>query len=189
MPEETTYNKQTYTDRELLKLFPEAKDIIPLKIKELQKITRGKERVIEQLLCNIYSLGADNFSIWFAEKLIEIFFMPEIQKYNRKIMQLRRFQALLNPVKKDTVSLQENIEQARNFPIFEVASRYLELRQVGNKYLGLCPFHSEHSPSFYIYSQTNSFHCFGCQENGDSIKLQMALGGLDFKQAVEMLSN
>lgn len=53
---------------------------------------------------------------------------------------------------------------------------------------GKCPFHKDDSPSFIIYP-TNDAHCFGCQWNGDSIAFVMKRDNLEFKQAVQLLSN
>ncbi|MCX6762583.1 MAG: CHC2 zinc finger domain-containing protein [Candidatus Moranbacteria bacterium] len=63
------------------------------------------------------------------------------------------------------------------------------MRHSGRNFISLCPFHNEKHASFYIYPETNTFHCFGCQENGDVIKLTMHLHGTDFQGAVQMLQN
>jgi len=47
----------------------------------------------------------------------------------------------------------------------------VELKSIGNRMVAICPFHSDTQPSFYIYLDTNSFYCFGCQTGGDSITL------------------
>ena len=61
----------------------------------------------------------------------------------------------------------EEIKQ-RN-PIEEVMSSYVTLKRAGSNLRGLCPFHSEKSPSFTVYPQDNSFYCFGCGAGGDVI--------------------
>jgi len=61
-------------------------------------------------------------------------------------------------------------------PIMEVAPRYVDLQRQGGNYLGLCPFHQERTPSFYIYADTNRFYCFGCQESGDVLDLHRRCG-------------
>ena len=47
----------------------------------------------------------------------------------------------------------------------------MELKPIGNRMVGICSFHADTQPSFYIYLETNSFYCFGCQTGGDSITL------------------
>jgi len=52
---------------------------------------------------------------------------------------------------------------------------------------GLCPFHKENSPSFFIFTNSNTFHCFGCQAGGDVIEFVMKKFNIDFKEALKML--
>ena len=69
-----------------------------------------------------------------------------------------------------------------------VRSRGVELKPHGSKDLaGKCPFHQEKTPSFVIYPD-NSFHCFGCGANGDSIDFMKSLKGCSFGEAVAQLS-
>ena len=53
--------------------------------------------------------------------------------------------------------------------IVDVVGSYVQLKRKGRLYGGLCPFHSEKTPSFYVYPATQSFYCFGCQAAGDAI--------------------
>ena len=46
--------------------------------------------------------------------------------------------------------------------IVDVISSYVSLKRSGNRYLGLCPFHSEKTPSFFVNPQLQLYHCFGC---------------------------
>lgn len=79
----------------------------------------------------------------------------------------------------------EDIEQAKQNPI---ESHYEgRLRKVGSRFVGLCPFHQEKTPSFYIFSD-NHWHCFGaCSEGGDSINFIMKLKKLSFPEAARYL--
>lgn len=61
-----------------------------------------------------------------------------------------------------------------------------ELRNSGSKLVGLCPFHNERTPSFFIFDN-NTAHCFGCQWSGDTIKFLQELHELSFHQAVRRL--
>ncbi|MEU8676229.1 DNA primase [Streptomyces sp. NPDC048560] len=74
-------------------------------------------------------------------------------------------------------------------PIDAVVSEYLQLRNAGGGNLkGLCPFHDEKSPSFQVSPSKGLFHCFGCQEGGDTIAFVMKLDHLTFSETVERLA-
>ncbi|WP_197358313.1 DNA primase, partial [Streptomyces clavuligerus] len=74
-------------------------------------------------------------------------------------------------------------------PIDAVVSEYLQLRNAGGGNLkGLCPFHDEKSPSFQVSPGKGLFHCFGCQEGGDTIAFVMKIDHLTFSEAVERLA-
>ncbi|AZK93971.1 MULTISPECIES: DNA primase [Streptomyces] len=74
-------------------------------------------------------------------------------------------------------------------PIDSVVSEYLQLRNAGGGNLkGLCPFHDEKSPSFQVSPSKGLFHCFGCQEGGDTIAFVMKIDHLTFSETVERLA-
>ncbi|MFJ4875450.1 DNA primase [Streptomyces sp. NPDC088745] len=74
-------------------------------------------------------------------------------------------------------------------PIDAVVSEYLSLRNAGGGNLkGLCPFHDEKSPSFQVSPSKGLFHCFGCQEGGDTIAFVMKIDHLTFAETVERLA-
>ncbi|MDX6206195.1 MAG: primase [Frankiales bacterium] len=73
-------------------------------------------------------------------------------------------------------------------PIAEIVGEHLQLRRVGNRLTGLCPFHDERSPSFNVNAEQGFFHCFGCAENGDVISFVQKIDHLDFRDAVERLA-
>lgn len=185
------YKPPKFTDRELLEIFPEAKEIIPIKIKETEEEIQEKKSDIEGRLKKLYALKTDEFSEWFGEKLIETFVVPELTVLEKRLFQLKRFQQLLKPQSKRTnwFNFTEKIEIAKSYPIENIARDKLEFKQAGKNFISLCPFHEEKTPSFYLYTETNRFYCFGCHEKGDVINLTMALHGLDFKEAVELLQN
>ena len=62
----------------------------------------------------------------------------------------------------------------------------VELQNRGGRLVGLCPFHSENKPSFFIFTD-NRFHCFSCGEHGDAVDFLQRLYRLDFKGALNWL--
>src|SRR5436190_9765786 len=70
----------------------------------------------------------------------------------------------------------------------ELVGARSDLRRVGSRWTGLCPFHDERTPSFSVNAENKLYHCFGCQESGDAIDFVEATEGLDFREAVEMLA-
>ncbi len=70
-----------------------------------------------------------------------------------------------------------------------VISSYVTLKRTGVNEKGLCPFHSERTPSFTVYPQTQSFYCFGCGAGGNVIDFLMRIENLDFRAAVENLAD
>lgn len=83
----------------------------------------------------------------------------------------------------------EAVQQVRDrVDIVELVGRYVSLKRSGVNNFGLCPFHSEKSPSFNVNSARQIFHCFGCGEGGNAITFLMKVEGLGFKDAVKRLA-
>jgi DNA primase len=72
--------------------------------------------------------------------------------------------------------------------IVEVISGRTQLRRVGARWVGRCPFHEERTPSFSVNAERKLYHCFGCGRGGDLITFVRESEGLDFVQAVEWLA-
>ncbi len=73
--------------------------------------------------------------------------------------------------------------------VTEVVSGYVQLRRRGRTQTGLCPFHSEKTPSFVVYPETQSFYCFGCGVGGDVITFIKRINNLDYVEAVKFLAS
>ncbi|MEO0143801.1 MAG: DNA primase [candidate division WOR-3 bacterium] len=71
--------------------------------------------------------------------------------------------------------------------IVELVSEFVQLKRVGSQYRGLCPFHNDRNPSFYV-SPIGVYHCFGCGESGNAIKFIMKIKGYDYWEAVEYIA-
>jgi len=80
----------------------------------------------------------------------------------------------------------DQIRQSAN--IAELASQYTKLQQRGHRHVGLCPFHSEKTPSFYLDDDKQLYHCFGCGAGGDIFTLVMEKENLSFPEAVRLLA-
>ena len=61
------------------------------------------------------------------------------------------------------------------------------LKRSGKSYLGLCPFHKERTPSFYVSPETRTWNCFGCHERGDIFTFVGKQQGLDFPETLALL--
>jgi len=85
--------------------------------------------------------------------------------------------------------LDEDVARVREATDFvQLASEHIALKKVGQRWQGLCPFHAEKTPSFYVNDQEKLFYCFGCQAKGDVITFVREIEHLDFVQAVERLA-
>jgi len=73
--------------------------------------------------------------------------------------------------------------------IVDVVSRYVQLKKAGANYTGLCPFHSEKTPSFSVSPAKQFYHCFGCQVHGNAIGFLMAYASMGYVDAVKDLAS
>ncbi len=81
------------------------------------------------------------------------------------------------------------IEEIKNkIDIVEFINGYVPLRRAGSYYRGLCPFHSEKSPSFFVSGQKQIWKCFGCGEGGDAIAFFLKIEKLEFKEGIKILA-
>ena len=83
---------------------------------------------------------------------------------------------------------QHIIDQVRDTAeIYDIVSEYVDLKQRGNNFFGLCPFHNEKTPSFSISPEKEIFHCFGCGAGGNSITFLMDYEKISFIEALEKI--
>ena len=83
----------------------------------------------------------------------------------------------------------EKIEEVRAAAdIVDVANDYVQLKRSGSRFMGLCPFHSEDTPSFSVDPEKNLYYCFGCQNGGDVFKFVQEIEGVGFLEGVRMLA-
>ena len=79
-------------------------------------------------------------------------------------------------------------EIVRRNDIEQVISSYVTLKPAGSNMVGLCPFHSENSPSFTVFGGDDHFYCFGCGAGGDVITFVMRMENVDYPTALELLA-
>jgi DNA primase len=83
----------------------------------------------------------------------------------------------------------EKLQELRDrVDVVAVVQRRVALKKSGRDWKGLCPFHGEKTPSFYVVPDKRIFHCFGCGATGDAIKFVMQLDGKSFREAAEQLA-
>jgi DNA primase len=72
--------------------------------------------------------------------------------------------------------------------IIDIISQHVTLTKAGRTFRALCPFHSEKHPSFYVYPEQQSWHCFGCNTGGDAFSFIMKKQNIDFGEALQQLA-
>ena len=80
-------------------------------------------------------------------------------------------------------------EVVRRNDIEDVVQSYVQLRRRGRTCTGLCPFHTEKTPSFVVYPETQSFYCFGFGAGGDVITFIKKISNLEYVEAVKLLAS
>ncbi|HMN23315.1 MAG TPA: DNA primase [Ignavibacteriaceae bacterium] len=84
---------------------------------------------------------------------------------------------------------ESKIEEIRNsISIVDVISEYVQLRKRGKNFIGLCPFHSEKTPSFTVTEEKQIFHCFGCHAGGNVFKFLMDYKKISFVESVQEIA-
>lgn len=195
--EKVTYSPLKIKDSELLKIFPEAGEIISQKISEYgeerekritsMKLFRSKVKEIAK------NENKDEVFIWFwGYACLKHFCAPkvvEIDKYLRKLYFQRKLLNTPVNILSSEPDWEVLKEVAKNFPLPKVAEPHLEkIRKIGNRITALCPFHTEKTASFTIYILSNTFHCFGCQTNGDVIDFKMRIDNQTFQEVIKELT-
>ncbi len=84
---------------------------------------------------------------------------------------------------------ESKIEEIRTTAsVVDVVSEFVQLRKRGKNYIGLCPFHSEKTPSFTVSEEKQIFHCFGCHTGGNVFKFLMEFQKISFVESVQQLA-
>jgi hypothetical protein len=187
------YTFDWYPEKELLEIFEPGEETLLSKIIEREMEYSEQEKRIEEFLSNDNELDAMNEAGWFFEILAKKLLVPRLLEIENHIFRLKRLAAFLGgdmTATRRNDDFEERKACAKNYPIYEIARSRVDLKPRGKNFVGLCPFafHEEKTPSFYLYTETNSFFCFGCNTGGDVITLTCELYGIGFADAVAMLN-
>ena len=175
-----------FFNKELLNIFPEVKQIIPVKIREFQRQKYRLERYIKQRLISLQQKTTDDFSYWFIKKWLELNEIAELVKIDKQIARLNRLKFSHIKTNKNFIT-DDDIQQASQISIVDVVSQEIQLKRSSKNFVGLCPFHNEKTPSFYLYPETNSFYCYGCNLGGNIINFVMQFYGYSFIETIKWL--
>ena len=174
------------SNAELLEAFPEAPAIIRSKIKEYKE---QREKLVAKIGIRTKAINEatdDEFSRWFWQKWLSLNEGEELAQIDKHLVRLGRQLRLMMGVPRDSDITEELIQDARQVPVESLVNQ--QFRRSGQNLIGYCPFHKEHTASFYIYHKQNRGWCFGCNKGGDAIDVAMLIHGIDFKQAVQLLA-
>jgi hypothetical protein len=170
-------------------------ETVPLKIKscmsKIQKLEEEYKKDMETISENNKSgKYKDKFSLWFVIMLVtsRYSFVVKYQKWLRYWLSLYEKLPSACPIKELPNSFYDReraLEIIKQKPIEDYYDG--NLRTSGSRLCGRCPFHEEKNSSFFIFTNTNTFHCFGCQAHGDVITFIEKTKNLDFKGALEFL--
>lgn len=84
---------------------------------------------------------------------------------------------------------QKTIDEIKNAAdILDVVGEFVAIQPAGKNHKGLCPFHNEKTPSFFVSKERNWFHCFGCGEKGDSITFIMKYKNMSYVESLKYLA-
>lgn len=182
-----------YTLRQLFEIFPEARPALMRKKAEIDSIIRQLESAICIVLREIKKHPEKPERInQFYEQLTEWLFGKDLEKFHSEAQQIKR---LLNPIPQKKNCRWLNREEIMNHPrysLLDLASTETQLKPIpNNRWKGLCPFHKEKTPSFYVFIDSKGyqfFHCFGCGAHGDVISFVMKTRNISFFEALQFLS-
>lgn len=183
-------SKIRLTPRELLDIFPEAKEIIKNNLKKMQHISEIlllKLRRELDILKIQYGAGNE----WFAQEIVKFSSTYDaMEEIDRLIWELKKF-PLENKTDNKKRRFEDLLTKARRVSIEHIATPHLKrIKRYGNRISAQCPFHNDRNPSLCLYTATNTWHCFGgCGSGGDVIDFVIKIYGYSFKEAVNYLAN
>lgn len=180
------YTAPRLTDQALMATFPEAKEIIPLKLAEFEEQRIAILTVIGPKLAEIKTLPS-TMHRWFWRKWLRLSEGEDLLACLKNIDRLQRQLRIAQGYKAPAASVSdEAIRAARSVLVEDIINQ--QWRRSSNNLVGLCPLHDDKTPSFHVYLRENRGWCFGCNQGGDAIGIYMLLHGCGFKEAVLALA-
>jgi hypothetical protein len=188
--EEQRVNAET----DWLAVFPEAKNYIVERAVELGKQLAEKKNSL-QLCSKELAQAEDNSERQTPLIIVQALIESEIGHLAKQLHILT--QTVHKHLSQQSISKSDveislfnlsEIEEARAFPLVDLFERDGRvLKRSGMNFMTHCPFHDERTPSCHIYMSENQYHCFGCEEHGNSIDYMMKLHNMTFRDAVGYL--
>lgn len=149
--------------------------------KRVRKEYVDKLSLLENTIKDVYNnTSYDEDTKNFIVLVIDILYCTELRK---NITRLNTEIALMDG---KTLHGQYDLSAIKAIPIEDLHS-FEKARKTTSRITAKCPFHDEKQPSFVIYRNTNTFHCFSCKSSGDNISFLMKLHNTDFNGAVQCL--
>lgn len=176
-----------FLENELLKLFPEAIQLLAAKITEWMQELNNLIDSTRKELASLYKLTPNNAERLIRRELLKISYGQKLDRIVHHLARLKRLQFRAEGKVAKGQLTDDQIQHALTVPIENILNQHY--RKGSGTLVGLCPFHNEKHPSFYIYTKTNSCWCYGCCQGGDVISFIRILYGYSFKQAVQYLLN
>ncbi len=176
---------------DIITLFKE--DLVEIVSNKLEEILERQDTLIKQRELKLSTIGKmklDDFArYWFvSEAEFEFVEFDVLQRWLKYWLRLA-MKSGNNIYDREKIAqngiTEEQVAQAKEVPLESVFEG--RLRRIGTRFIGLCPFHEEKTPSFTIFSNTNNFYCFGCHVWGDPIDLYMKLNQCNLPTAVKAL--
>lgn len=172
------------TIREILDYFPdEIPEIVPREISRLEEELKPLKKLIT-------SYHNENYEPWILKFYTTTAVM--FSGCEHKLNYIKKLKLLLsmhkhrsNPPSPNRIT-DEKIQLAKQQLIKDMYS-FDRLKPIGGKFKASCPFHADKTPSFLIY-ESNTFHCFSCGTGGSAIDFYMKINNIDFKSAVNALT-
>lgn len=178
-----------YTDKEWLQIFPEIKPVLPHLLKEVEIEEKKLKKLLMNELEEIYKKTNNGFEIWLLEWVLMEYGISDLVTIQSWKQNFKNLIQIMRGKKTRKRITEQDIENAKNVSIIDVIGYEVALKHCGATWKGLCPFHEEKTPSFTVYTKTNSYYCFGCQKGGNTITFVMLYCGLGFIETVKKLKN
>ena len=171
------------TIKELFEIFPESAEVVETNLREEQQVFAEQVLLLKERITE--DRNRDEFTRWFLCELRKHFIGPALEQAWHRMERYRRELSVAHGDRRQETGIKpEDIADAKAVTIESLiqVKRSNQIRVYAH-----CPFHDDKTPSFVIYKEENTFHCFGCGAHGDVMDFVMRRDGLSFRKAIRML--